>query len=172
MSEPRSDDFPSDHPFAALYDRLHAAAARLMAGERQSHTLQPTALVHETFLRLDRAPGLEAANLFAVAVRAMRQVLIDHARVANAQKRRAPGIRVTTDCVCEDSRVAVIELDDVIRRLERLDERKARVVELRVFGTLTVPEIARQLGVAESTVNADWRTARAWLARELDIGKN
>jgi RNA polymerase sigma factor (TIGR02999 family) len=158
---------------------LHGIAARHMRGERPGHTLQPTALVHEAFLRLvggdasfdDRAHFLRAAS------RVMRRVLVDHARARDAAKRGAGGgLRVTLDESIaasaghdgdDDRVVELLALDDALARLAAAEPRWAQVVELRVFGGLEVTEVARALGVSTPTVKRDWAFAKAWLAREL-----
>ena len=159
-----------DAAFAGVYDELHALAGRVRAAGA-SDTLNATALVHEAYLKLvpsaDRG-WVDRAHFFAVAARAMRQVLIGAARRRLADKR--DGVVVALD---EAANVApllpaeLLALDEALERLAALSERQARVVELRFFAGLTGEEIAATLGVAAPTVQRDWRVARAWLAREL-----
>lgn len=166
-----------DNPDAAdrlvplLYTELRALAQRHMRAERAGHTLQPTALVHEAFLRLvdqNRAQWQNRAHFLAVAARTMRRILVDHARRHGARKRDG-GQRVTLhgDIALEAPAVDVLELDAALERLREVDERAQRVVELRFFGGLDVPGTAAVLGVSPATVKRDWRFARAWLAREM-----
>jgi RNA polymerase sigma factor (TIGR02999 family) len=154
---------------------LHRLAAHYMAGERAGHVLQPTALVNEAFLRLidwKTVRWQNRAHFFGVASQVMRRVLVDFARTRQRAKRGADGLHVT---LTEASEVAVAPrdadldaLDAALRRLEGLDARQSRVVELRFFGGLSVEEAAHVLGVSPGTVKRDWSLARAWLYRELD----
>ncbi len=156
-----------------LYAELRHIARRHLRGERADHTLQPTALVHEAFLRLvggtpqsfaDRAHFLRASS------QSMRRVLVDYARARNAAK-RGSAFRITLDdnVVAADGGTAdMLVLDDALERLSAAAPRCTRVVELRVFAGLEIPEIAEALGVSPATIKRDWQFARAWLARELD----
>jgi RNA polymerase sigma factor (TIGR02999 family) len=157
-----------------VYDELRAIAAAQMRGERRDHTLQPTALVHEAFLRLSeqrRRHWKERRQFFAVASRLMRQVLVDHARAHRAAKRGGDVTRVevtSLDALAAPSEVFdVLALDEALTRLAALQPRLARVVELRFFGGLEVEETAELLGCSPRTVKRDWSLARAWLIREL-----
>jgi RNA polymerase sigma factor (TIGR02999 family) len=159
-----------------VYDELRRLAARQLRRERPDHTLQPTALVHEAFLRLLGGNPVDFAgrnHFFALAARAMRRVLIDHARRAVAGRRPPRSARVELSPELEPlgSGVAepaeVLAVDAALDRLAALDERQASVVELRFFGGLSAPEAAAALGVSEATVAREWRAARAWLKREL-----
>ena len=160
-----------------VYDELRRQARLQLRGERAGHTLQPTALVHEAFLRLvgqSRAQWQNREQFFAVASRAMRRVLVDHARARMAAK-RGDG---QTFVVLDEARAAsappgvdVLALDQALDRLAAIDPRQARVVELRYFGGLTAPETAAALDVSLATVNRDWTMARAWLFRELGGGR-
>lgn len=159
----------------ALYAELRALAGAYMRGQRSSHTLQPTALVNEAYLKIARSdPGAYAsrAHFMAVAATAMRQVLINHAEAANAGKRGGGrrAIPIDAGVAAPDLGAPVVDvlaIDEALRRLAALDERKARVVEARIFGGLTHEEIAQWLGVSLSTIESDWRFAKAWLAKEL-----
>ena len=159
--------------FPIVYEELRRLAASALRRERTDHTLQPTALVHEAFLRLAETPGASwenRAHFVAVAARVMRRVLVDHARGRNALKRGNGEIRVPIDDVdvpAVGQDVDLVALDDALARLAMLDERQARIVELRFFGGLSVPETAALIGASERTVKRDWQVARAWLTREL-----
>jgi RNA polymerase sigma factor (TIGR02999 family) len=162
--------------FEAVYAELRKLAAGLMQGERPDHTLQPTALVHETYMRLVDGNGVawqSRAHFFGTAAAAMRQILVEHARRHAALKRGGGWERVT---LAEDvgapgmSALEMLELDQALTRLAELDERMARVVEMRIFAGLSVKETAYLLTVSERTVASDWRVARMWLAKALAEG--
>jgi len=156
-----------------VYEHLHRLAASYMRRERPEHTLQPTALVNETYLRL--IPQADTtwenrAHFFGVAARLMRQILVDHARARQAGKRGGLVEKLPLDQALEFSPARsweLIELDDALKSLGQLDPQQARVVELRFFGGLTVEETAEVLGISPRTVKRDWRLARAWLHGEL-----
>jgi RNA polymerase sigma factor (TIGR02999 family) len=157
-----------------IYDELRALAGGYLRGERASHTLQPTALVHEAFLRVQAQTGVEWKNpghLRAVSAQAMRRILVDHARAKQAEKRGAGKQPVTlrTELVGAGGaqEVDVLDVEAALEKLAGLNERQARIVELRFFGGLTNREAAEALEVSETTVEDDWRFARAWLNREL-----
>lgn len=155
-----------------VYDELRAMAGSNMNRQAASHTLQPTALVHELYLKVTgaREGFANRAHFMAVAATAMRQILTDHARRKRAQKRGGDGHRVDIDpgnLADPASAIDAVALDDALTKLAELDPRRHRVVELRFFGGLTVEEVADLLEVSRSTVEADWRSARAWLAVEL-----
>jgi RNA polymerase sigma factor (TIGR02999 family) len=159
-----------------VYSELQRMARRFMRGERESHTLQGSALVNEVYLRLVDHRSVawqDRVHFFAVAALAMRRVLIDHARARNGLKRGGRALKVPLDDagdVAAEQAAHLIALDDALRALATFDERKARVVELRYFGGLTAEEVAEVLGVSLATVERDWSTARAWLLRELSPG--
>lgn len=159
--------------FVMLYDELHATAARLMRRERPDHTLRPTALVHEAYLRLidqSRVDWDDRARFGHIASRAMRQILVDHARKRNALKRGGGATRITLDtnsAAVPDATVDVLAIHAALDALKKLDERSAEVVEMRIFGGMTLDEIAAVLGVSRRTVDGDWAFARRWLAREM-----
>lgn len=176
QSGPASGGGPAPTPAGladAVYAELRALAAHYLQQERVGHTLQPTALVHEAYLRLaeqTRAKWQSKAHFVAVAAEIMRRVLVDHARAAGALKRGGPNRRVTLDTSAIDSErpeIDLLALDDALKRLAALEERHARVVELRFFGGLSVPQTAEILGVSTRSVENDWHMARAWLRREL-----
>ncbi len=157
-----------------VYDELRALAAGFLGREGAGHTLQPTALVHEAYLRVLRQSGVAWKNpghLRAVSAQAMRRVLVDHARARQADKRGGGAQPVTlSSALLVDGRAAetdVLALEEALEKLGRRSERQARVVELRFFGGFTIPETAAALGVSETTVEDDWRFARAWFGREL-----
>lgn len=151
-----------------LYGELRTLAAAHMRRERAAHTMQPSDLVHAAYLKLVDEGWNDRAHFFAVAARAMRQILIDHARKRGAQKRQAPGQRITlSEATVEDGAIDLLALDEALTELATLDERKSRILELRFFGGLSNPEIAEALGVALNTVEKDWYAARAWLRARL-----
>jgi len=163
-----------DHLVPLVYDVLRQLAAQRLRGARSAVTLQPTALVHEAFLRLvhGEVDWQSRAHFFAVASRTMRNVAIDHARRRQAGKRGGHAVRVDLtgepDVAAAGTAVDVLALDEALSRLEALDPRQAKVVELRFFAGLSEEETAAVLGCSPSTVERDWRTARAWLFRELE----
>jgi len=157
----------------AVYAELHLIARRCMAGERAGHGLQPTALVNEAYLRLIDTQGVQWQNrqhFLSMAARQMRRVLVDIARAKGFQKRGGDVVHVTFDydlpAVHEPGR-DLVALDDALEALAKLDERKARVVEMRFFGGLSVEESAHALDLSVETVMRDWKMAKAWLLREL-----
>lgn len=169
LSDPRQAEALLD----AVYAELRDLAARQMRGERAGHTLQPTALVHEAWMRLvdTDAVGFESrSHFFGTAARAMRQVLVDHARRRDAGKRGGDWQRVTLDTgIAEDNALAadVLDLDSALTRLTGHDATLARLVELRFFAGLTLDEAADALGVSRRKAAKDWSAARLWLRREL-----
>jgi RNA polymerase sigma factor (TIGR02999 family) len=170
----KGDEGASARLMEIVYAELRALASTYARGQDKGHTLQPTALVHEAFLKLVGAPDgqwKDRAHFFAVAARAMRQVLTDHARARKTRKRDAGGLeRITLSGAVAPSAgadVDLIALDDALSELAELDPRAHRVVELRYFGGLTVEEVAPILAVSVTTVESDWRSARAWLATKL-----
>lgn len=156
-----------------VYTTLRRMANRQMGSERPDHTLSPTALVHEAYIRLvdqDRLDWRDRAHFYAVAARVMRRVLIDHARRRLAGKRGGDQMRVTfNEEVAGDvaSPEALLELDRALDGLERLSPRQRQVVEMRFFGGMTHEEVAAVIGVSVPTVRRDWRLAQAWLKREM-----
>ncbi len=156
------------------YQELRQLAEACFRGQPVGHTLQPTALVHEAWIKLaEGSPGrwADRTHFLAVAATAMRQILVDHARGRAAQKRGGGCDRITLDesVVASPERdVDLLALDEALARLAEQDERKARVIELRFFAGLTIEETADALGVSPITVNRDWWLARAWIERELE----
>jgi len=158
------------------YPHLRAVANRQLAGERSNHTLQPTALVNEAFLRLNGAAHIDwrdRTHFVRIVARIMRDILVDHARRRSAAKRDG-GLQVALtglDIPEPASEVDVLGLDAALARLEAIDPEKARVVELRYFGGLTVEQTAEALGLSTATVKRHWRAARVWLHEALsDLG--
>lgn len=156
-----------------VYGDLHRLARAQLARERGGHTLQPTALIHEAYLRLMGHQALDwqgRTHFFALAATTMRRILVSHARKHRSAKRGLGGVAVT---LCEDHAVAeardvdLLALDAALVELETIDARQCRVVELRYFGGLTIEETADALGISPATVKVDWSLARAWLFREL-----
>jgi RNA polymerase sigma-70 factor, ECF subfamily len=155
-----------------VYDELRRRARRHARGERPNHTLQPTALVHEVYLRLvrlDRIEWQDRFHFFAIAAREMRRILVDSARARRYLKRGGGAVPVTFDdaLAVSERGVDLLALDDALSLLARQDARKARVVELRFFAGLTGQEIAATLDVSTDTVTRDWQMAKLWLRREL-----
>ncbi len=156
-----------------IYERLHRIAAAHFANERPGHSLQPTELIHEVYLRLLKdgaGPWQNRAHFFATASRAMRRILVDHARKHLRDKHGGGLFRVDLDkaiVVAPEKSRMLVELDRALKRLEKRSERQSRVVELRYFGGLSVKETAEVLSVGLTTVKEDWALARAWLEREL-----
>lgn len=155
-----------------LYGEMRRLAAWAMQSERPDHTLQPTALVHEAYLRLYRIADLDTGDrrrLLALASRTMRRILVDHARARKAAKRGAGGVQVTLaeDALSTSPPFDLIALDEALDRLEALDPRQARILELRFLAGLSVPETAEAVGVSEPTVKRETATGRAWLYREM-----
>jgi RNA polymerase sigma factor (TIGR02999 family) len=165
----------ADRLAAVIYAELHRLAEYALRRESAGHTLQPTELVHEAFSRLVDQRGVEWKNrsqFFGIASQAIRRILIDHARRRRAAK-RDHGVRVTLTDVAGDAAsdpLDLIALDDALTRLEILDPRPARVVELRFFAGLEVEEVATALGISPATVKRDWTFARAFLLRVLQSG--
>lgn len=156
-----------------VYEELRSLAAHYLRQERSDHTLQPTALVHEAFLKLSRQSRLDVndrTHFLALAAGAMRQVLVDHARAHLAAKRGGGWQRITVDesvAVSEGGIEDLLALDDTLKRLAEVDEPAARIVEMRFFAGLTEVEIAEAMGMSERWVRSQWAFARAWLRREM-----
>jgi RNA polymerase sigma factor (TIGR02999 family) len=172
-----------DRLFPLVYDELRRVASRQLGREATGHTLDTTALVHEAYLRLvdqNRVAWADRAHFFAIAARAMRRVLLDHARRHHANKRGGGVLPSTLDDATPegsngdadaDSRAAtLIALDEALGRLETVDDRLSRVVECRFFGGLTEEETAEALGITARTVRRDWVKAKAWLAQAMGGG--
>ena len=160
-----------------VYDQLRAMAGGLFRYQSPGQTLQPTALVHEAYLKLvdqTNPQWKSRAHFMAVAAMAMRQILTDAARARRAQKRGGDWQRVTLDSGSARKaadEVDVVELDDALARLSQLNDRHSRIVQMRFFGGLTMQEAADVLGISRATADNDWRIARAWLSAQLSGGR-
>ena len=169
----KGDRAALDRLVPLVYAELHRLAQGYLRRERAGHTLQTTALIHEAYLRLIDARRVEwqnRAHFFGVAARLMRQILVGLARERGYQKRGGGARQVSFDeaMVIDEGRgEELVELDEALAALAQFDERNAEVVEMRLFGGLTVEEIAAALGVSPETVRRDWRLARSWLRRRL-----
>ncbi|MCB9866723.1 MAG: sigma-70 family RNA polymerase sigma factor [Phycisphaerales bacterium] len=156
-----------------VYEEMRALAGSFFRDQRAEHTLQPTALVHEAFIKLVGPADVQwksRAHFFAVAAKAMRQVLTDHARRKGAEKRGGDLQRITLSGLAtpaHEREFDLIAFNDALARLSTLDERQGQIVELRFLGGLTVDEVAEVTGLSVSTIEREWRMARAWLRREL-----
>ncbi len=159
--------------FNLVYEELRSLAGRYLRSERPDHTLQPTALVHEAYLKMvdqTRVDWQGRTHFFAVGAQAMRRILVDHARSRARQKRGGNLHRITLDeavspfGVCD---LDVLALQEALERMSQLDPRQARVVELRFLAGLTVAEVAEVMGLSKRTVEGEWTHAKAWLKREL-----
>jgi RNA polymerase sigma factor (TIGR02999 family) len=162
-----------DELIPLVYGELHRIAKRAWGAQKSDHTLQPTVLIHEAYLKLvgqGERTFQSRTHFFAVASMAMRQVLVNHAEASLAQKRGGGAaivpLQEADEAVHREAR-EVLALHDALERLAELDRRKAQVVELRYFGGLSIEETAEALGISTITVTRDWQAARAWLAREL-----
>jgi RNA polymerase sigma factor (TIGR02999 family) len=159
----------------SIYGELHKIAAKMMRSESPGHTLQPTAVVHEAFLRLfsGTIPNWnDRHHFFAIAARQIRCVLVDHARAKSAQKRgsRAPNVELSEliGAVTEPQSTDILALDELLNRLASNDPRAAQVVELKYFAGMTDLEISKHMSVSHASVRRDWEFARAWLARHWE----
>ena len=162
-----------------IYDELRRIAGAQMRRERAGHTLQATAVVHEAYLRLAGEQEIQwqsRAHFFAIAARAMRQVLLDYARQRHAGKRGGEGaqkVEIDVDLLAGANRIQdIVAIDEVVTRLSELDQQQGRIVELRFFGGLSVEETAEAMGISDSTVKREWRLAKAWLHRELAVAQS
>ena len=174
----QGDPEAADKLLPMVYAQLRAMAGAYFKREPSSHTLQPTALVHEAWLRMIPEPGGDAgprhyensAHFLAIAATAMRNILTDYARRRRADKRGGEWERIGLDraaAAAGEDELDIVALDDVLTRLKEFDARKHRIMELRFFGGLTVEQIAGLLALSKTTVENEWRAARAWLAMQL-----
>lgn len=181
LSQMRRDggDEAAARVFPLVYEQLRELAARQLRKERGGHTLQPTALVHEAFLKLQGQHEAEfesRSHMLAVAAMAMRRILVDHAERRRSQKRGGGAERKDLEHALEvpapdtADPVDLLALDEALRALAELDARKARVVELRWFAGLSVEEVAEVLSTSPATIKRDWEFARVWLLREMQRG--
>lgn len=165
-----------DQLMPLIYQELKQLARGYLRGERADHTLQPTALIHEAYIRLadQRLPQWQnRAHFYGIAARVMRQILVDHARRHHASKRGSDQQRVPLDeaiVFTEDRAADVVALDGALKELAAFDERKCRVIELRFFGGLSLEETAEALGISVATVGRELRLASAWLHRQMSEG--
>lgn len=163
-----------DELLPLVYTELHRLAEHYLRGERPDHTLQPTALVHEAYLRLieqENVTWQNRAHFVGVAARVMRRILVDHAVRRKTEKRGGGWRKVSLDEAIdffERRDVNLTALEAALQKLEELDERQSRIVELRFFGGLTVEETAEALSVSQATVYREWSVAKMWLHRELE----
>jgi RNA polymerase sigma factor (TIGR02999 family) len=157
----------------AVYQELRRMADRCLRGENSEHSLQPTALVHEAYLRLidqTRVEWHNRAHFFGVAAQMMRRILIDHAKAKHRAKRGGAARKLSLEEIANythERASELVALDEALQMLAEMDERKSRIVELRYFGGLTVEETAQVLGVSDKTVMRDWNLAKAWLYQQL-----
>jgi RNA polymerase sigma factor (TIGR02999 family) len=172
------DRSAADRLLPLVYEEFRQLARHYLQQERANHTLQPTALVHEAYMKLidqSRVNWQGRTHFFAVAAQAMRRILVDHARHHLRLKRGGGQHRVTLDegvaLSSKDRDEDVVALDEALEKLADFDPRQAKVVEMRFFAGLSVEEVAQQLGVSKRTVEGDWTMARAWLSRELKKGE-
>jgi len=166
-----------DALMAAVYEDLRRLAVAEMQSERGDHTLQPTALIHEAYLKLidqRHTDWTDRVHFFAIASRVIRRILVDHARRRDAAKRGAAYQRVTieeTDLPHRESDIDLLTLDEALTDLSQLDRRQSEIVEMRFFGGLTLEEIAKALSIGKRSVDREWRAAKAWLWLRLDGGE-
>lgn len=159
-----------------VYDELRRIARRCLAGQRNDHTLQPTALVHEAYLRLIHRDSVDWQNrihFFALAAQMMRQILVDHARKQAAAKRGGNAVTLVLDeasAVSKATNLDLLALDDAMKRLASLDPRQCQIVELRFFGGLSIEETAQVVKISPATTKREWATARLWLHHVMSSG--
>ena len=166
-------DNAADQLMPLVYDRLHGLAQKMLRNESPGHTLQPTALVNEAYIRMlgqSQVNWQGKTHFFAIGARMMRRILVDHARRKLSQKRGGGLHRICLEddlCISQRSDEDVLAIEDALSKLAELDPRQAQIVELRFYGGLTVEEVAEVLKVSKRTVESDWTMLRAWLRREL-----
>jgi RNA polymerase sigma factor (TIGR02999 family) len=168
-----SESLDLESAYNLVYDELRRLAAYYMRQERSNHTLQPTALVNEAFLRLVKQENqvfLNRTQFISLAANMMRRILVNHAIHRNRQKREGELVRVTIDKAVNEfaeNELNLIELDEALHRLAKLSERQARIFELRFFGGLMVEEVAEVLEISQATIKREWHIAKLFLQREL-----
>jgi RNA polymerase sigma factor (TIGR02999 family) len=164
-----------DRLMQVVYEPLRAIAERHLGREREGHTLEPTALVHELYLRFAdqrQVDWRDRIHFFAVAAQVMRRILVDHARRKKSDKRGGAALPLTLGAaleVCEERDFDLVALDLALERLEAIFPQQARIVELRFYGGLTIDETAEALGISAATISREWMMARAWLRREMSV---
>jgi RNA polymerase sigma-70 factor (ECF subfamily) len=164
-----------DELLPLVYEELRHLANAYLRRERDGHTLQSTALVHEAFLRLVNQHDVQwqgRAHFFGIAAQMIRRILVDHARAQRAAKRGAGAVRLELDealAVAQQRDLDLIALDDALERLATMDQRQSRIVELRFFAGLSVEDTADVMGISTATVKREWSSARAWLFREVAL---
>lgn len=166
------DESVADKLLAVVYDDLRRLARGYFNNERQEHTLQATALVHEAYIRLvnwENVSWQNRAHFFAVAAEVMRRILVDHARAKSAAKRDGGQKILLDDAISlqSEKEISITRLEEALQALEKIDPRQAKIVELRFFGGLSIEETAYVLKVSETTVKREWTFAKAWFQREL-----
>jgi RNA polymerase sigma factor (TIGR02999 family) len=171
----RGDESALEKLAPLVYRELHRRARRLMGRERAGHSLQPTALIHEAYLRLVGSKPVDCGSrghFYALSSRLMRQILVDHARSRRRHKRGGAAFPVSFDeaLLGRQPEPDLVRIDEALRALAQTDERKSRVVEMRFFGGFSAEETAEVLKVSPQTVLRDWRLAKAWLLREMKSG--
>jgi RNA polymerase sigma factor (TIGR02999 family) len=173
---PERGPVPQSELFPLMYGELRKVAQRYLGRERRNHTLQPTALVHEAWMKLQNERGAEwqgRTHGLAIAAQAMRRLLVDHGRHQKREKRGGGAQPIVLDELLKAATTAGVPIEDLLTleaaltKLEAVDERAAKVVELRFFSGMSAPEVAEHLNLSLRTVEADWTHARAWLRREL-----
>ncbi len=168
------DDSAPEKLLPVVYDELRKLAAGYLKNERPGHTLQATALVHEAYIRLvdwEKVSWQNRAHFFAVAAQVMRNILVDHARRKRSEIHGGNLQKLALDeaiSFSQSQEVDLVDLDDALQDLEKLDERQAKIVELRFFAGLTIEETAHAIGVSTMTISREWNFAKAWLYRRLN----
>ena len=163
----------ADELLALVYDELRRIAARYLRKERSGHTLQPTALVHEAYMKLIDISDInwqDRAHFFAVSANVMRHILVDHARAKLAEKRGGDAERIALEdaiSLSNEPNVDLLAVDEALKELAEFDEQQSRIIELRFFGGLTIEETAHVVGISPATVKREWAMAKAWLHRKL-----
>jgi RNA polymerase sigma factor (TIGR02999 family) len=156
-----------------VYEELRRLARKCLGGQRSAHTLQPTALVHEAYMRLvnrDSVHWHDRVHFFAAAAQMMRQILVDHARMRTAAKRGGDALTLVLDenvALPNNDKLDLLALDEAMTKLASLDARQCRIVELRFFGGLSIEETAHVIDISPATTKREWSTARIWLHREM-----
>ncbi|MCW8849990.1 MAG: sigma-70 family RNA polymerase sigma factor [Melioribacteraceae bacterium] len=170
----QGDNIALERILPIVYDELRVISSKYLRDEYRKHTLQTTELVHEAYIKLLGSENLSwesRAHFFGIAARSMRQILVDYARKRKAIKRGLGQTKISLDkaeFILSDSEDQIIHLDDALNKLEELDERASKIVELRFFSGLSIEETANMLNVSSATVKRDWNFAKAWLYREIN----